>query len=145
MTKVKQALDIMTKQNTLPHTASGWRIHCGVEVTELSTNKQHTLTGEVLTTDGCQLPRVYRVMTSSLNASCITKRWSLSGQSVALAWKHWPKESRLVVNCLRAHMISDMSATVGIRRFLARNKLLTLSEASVCVHPPIRHRDRAVH
>ena len=26
-----------------PHTASGWRIHCGVEVTEMSTNKQHTL------------------------------------------------------------------------------------------------------
>ena len=26
-----------------PHAASGWRIHCGVEVTELSTNKQHTL------------------------------------------------------------------------------------------------------
>jgi hypothetical protein len=28
---------------TLTHPASGWRIHCGVEVTELSTNKQHTL------------------------------------------------------------------------------------------------------
>ena len=26
-----------------PHAASGWRIHCGVEVTELSTNKQHSL------------------------------------------------------------------------------------------------------
>jgi hypothetical protein len=26
-----------------PHAASGWRIHCGVEVTELSTHKQHTL------------------------------------------------------------------------------------------------------
>jgi hypothetical protein len=26
-----------------PHAASGWRIHYGVEVTELSTNKQHTL------------------------------------------------------------------------------------------------------
>jgi hypothetical protein len=25
------------------HAASGWRIHCGVEVTESSTNKQHTL------------------------------------------------------------------------------------------------------
>ena len=25
------------------HTASGCSIHCGVEVTELSTNKQHTL------------------------------------------------------------------------------------------------------
>jgi hypothetical protein len=25
------------------HAASAWRIHCGVEVTELSTNKQHTL------------------------------------------------------------------------------------------------------
>ena len=25
------------------HAASGWRIHCGVEVTELSTNKQHNL------------------------------------------------------------------------------------------------------
>jgi hypothetical protein len=31
------------KQQTHPHAASGWRIHCGVEVTELSTNKQHTL------------------------------------------------------------------------------------------------------
>ena len=29
--------------NSLPHAAFGWRIHCGVEVTELSTNKQHTL------------------------------------------------------------------------------------------------------
>jgi hypothetical protein len=28
---------------THPHAAIGWRIHCGVEVTELSTNKQHTL------------------------------------------------------------------------------------------------------
>ena len=26
-----------------PHAAIGWRIHCGVEVTELSTNKQHNL------------------------------------------------------------------------------------------------------
>jgi hypothetical protein len=31
------------KHHTHPHAASGWRIHCGVEVTELSTNKQHTL------------------------------------------------------------------------------------------------------
>ncbi len=31
------------KHQTHPHAASGWRIHCGVEVTELSTNKQHTL------------------------------------------------------------------------------------------------------
>jgi hypothetical protein len=30
-------------QRQTPHAASGWRIHCGVEVTELSTNKQHTL------------------------------------------------------------------------------------------------------
>jgi hypothetical protein len=29
--------------NRQNHAASGWRIHCGVEVTELSTNKQHTL------------------------------------------------------------------------------------------------------
>ena len=28
------------KHHTHPHAASGWRIHCGVEVTELSTNKQ---------------------------------------------------------------------------------------------------------
>ena len=28
--------------NTQPR-GFGWRIHCGVEVTELSTNKQHTL------------------------------------------------------------------------------------------------------
>ena len=31
------------KHHTHTHAASGWRIHCGVEVTELSTNKQHTL------------------------------------------------------------------------------------------------------
>jgi hypothetical protein len=30
------------KHHTHPHAASSWRIHCGVEVTELSTNKQHT-------------------------------------------------------------------------------------------------------
>ncbi len=29
--------------NAFNHAASGWRIQCGVEVTELSTNKQHTL------------------------------------------------------------------------------------------------------
>ena len=31
------------QHHTHPHAASGWRIHCGVEVTELSTNKQHSL------------------------------------------------------------------------------------------------------
>jgi hypothetical protein len=30
------------KHHTHTHAAFGWRIHCGVEVTELSTNKQHT-------------------------------------------------------------------------------------------------------
>jgi hypothetical protein len=32
-----------TKSQTHHHAASGWRIHRGVEVTESSTNKQHTL------------------------------------------------------------------------------------------------------
>jgi hypothetical protein len=31
------------KHHTHTHSASGCCIHCGVEVTELSTNKQHTL------------------------------------------------------------------------------------------------------
>jgi hypothetical protein len=31
------------KHQTHNHAAHGWRIHCSVEVTELSTNKQHTL------------------------------------------------------------------------------------------------------
>jgi hypothetical protein len=31
------------KHQTHNHAAHGWRIHCAVEVTELSTNKQHTL------------------------------------------------------------------------------------------------------
>ena len=34
------------KHHTHTHAASAWRIHCGVEVTELSINKQHTLSGE---------------------------------------------------------------------------------------------------
>ncbi len=37
------------KHQTHNHAASGWRIHCGVEVTELSTNKQHTLSLEPVT------------------------------------------------------------------------------------------------
>jgi hypothetical protein len=32
------------KHQTHNNAASGWRIHCGIEVTELSTNKQHTHT-----------------------------------------------------------------------------------------------------
>jgi hypothetical protein len=35
-------------ETVFPHSAFGWRIHCGVEVTELSTNKQHTLSGAVV-------------------------------------------------------------------------------------------------
>ena len=31
------------KHQTHNHAASDWRIHCGIEVTDLSTNKQHTL------------------------------------------------------------------------------------------------------
>jgi hypothetical protein len=36
------------KHQTHNHAAHGSRIHCGVEVTELSTNKQHTLSLELL-------------------------------------------------------------------------------------------------
>jgi hypothetical protein len=36
------------KHQTHNHAASGWRIHCGVEVTELSTNKQLSLSGQRL-------------------------------------------------------------------------------------------------
>ena len=35
------------KHHTHTHAAFGWRIHCGVEVTELSTNKQHSLSPDV--------------------------------------------------------------------------------------------------
>ena len=31
------------KHQTHNHAAHGWRIHCGVQVTELRTNKQHSL------------------------------------------------------------------------------------------------------
>jgi hypothetical protein len=34
------------KHQTHNHAASDWRIHCGVEVTELSTDKQHTLSSD---------------------------------------------------------------------------------------------------
>ena len=37
--------------NRQNHAASGWRIHCGVEVTELSTNKQHTLSHDAFRHD----------------------------------------------------------------------------------------------
>ena len=35
--------DLTTKGLTFQLRGLGWRTHCGVEVTELSTNKQHTL------------------------------------------------------------------------------------------------------
>ena len=34
------------KHHTHTHAVSGWRIHCGVGVTELSTNKQHSLSSD---------------------------------------------------------------------------------------------------
>ncbi len=34
------------KHHTNTHAVSGWRIHCGVGVTELSTNKQHSLSSD---------------------------------------------------------------------------------------------------
>ena len=50
------------------HAASGWRIHCGVEVTELSTNKQHTLSHQ-------QLPP----LTSDAHGFDGTAGWSCEG------------------------------------------------------------------
>ena len=44
-----------------PHAASGWRIHCGVEVTELSTNKQHSLSINDNLSDGHMF--MFRLMT----------------------------------------------------------------------------------
>jgi hypothetical protein len=41
--------DSALDNNHLNHAAHGWRIHCGVEVTELSTNKQHTLSNSATT------------------------------------------------------------------------------------------------
>ncbi len=43
------------KHHTHTHTAFGWRIHCGVEVTELSTNKQHTLFGACVSFQVCSV------------------------------------------------------------------------------------------
>ncbi len=40
---IEDELDSAEDVSEHPHAASGWRIHCGVEVTELSTNKQHSL------------------------------------------------------------------------------------------------------
>ena len=45
-----------------PHAASGWRIYCGVEVTELSTNKQLSLSllfSLSLSVSQGSLPRLY--------------------------------------------------------------------------------------
>jgi len=42
------AIPMMLPDLSRPHAAFGWRIHCGVEVTEWSTNKQHTLSGELM-------------------------------------------------------------------------------------------------
>jgi hypothetical protein len=45
------------KHQTHNHAASGWRIHCGVEVTESSTNKQHTLSPWVMDPSFLDHPR----------------------------------------------------------------------------------------
>jgi hypothetical protein len=44
--KFKPNISVYGGKGLFPHAAFGWRIHCGVEVTELSTNKQHTLSLE---------------------------------------------------------------------------------------------------
>jgi hypothetical protein len=44
------------------HAASGWRIHCGVEVTELSTNKQHSLSLYQRWCSSCTSDRVFVIV-----------------------------------------------------------------------------------
>ena len=55
------------EHHTHPHAAFGWRIHCGVEVTELSTNKQHTHRTAAAAGDPrcCQRTRLLRCASTS--------------------------------------------------------------------------------
>jgi hypothetical protein len=53
-----------------PHAASGWRIHCGAEVTELSTNKQHTLShAELITHQPCYTVCIAHCAACNVHAS----------------------------------------------------------------------------
>jgi hypothetical protein len=54
------------KHQTNNHAASGWRIHCGVEVTESSTNKQLTLSGDI-TLRQCQFSNTFHIAVSTKN------------------------------------------------------------------------------
>ena len=54
------------QHHTHPHAASGWHIHCSVEVTKLSTNKQHTLSGQDFTFGEGREEEVERALEFSL-------------------------------------------------------------------------------
>jgi hypothetical protein len=56
-----------------PHAAFDWRIHCGVEVTELSTNKQHTLSEILRSAAGlCVCSSVSVDSQLCMRARCVT-------------------------------------------------------------------------
>jgi len=64
-----------TRSETHNYAASGWRIHRGVEVTELSTNKQHTLVtcpGRGSWTSSCLPSRTRKTLSKSAVSLCST-------------------------------------------------------------------------
>ena len=65
----------------------GWRIHCGVEVTELSTNKQHTLWDSVMN-------------------NFLFEKWTQGGSiGLALLWSEKKKEKNYAVFCFAGKRI----------------------------------------
>jgi hypothetical protein len=72
------------KHQTHNHAAHGWRIHCNVEVTEWSTNKQHTLSHMIAggSGDGQQVLVVVASVVEQEVAGGLEKRQRGSGGTV---------------------------------------------------------------
>jgi hypothetical protein len=87
------------KHHTHPHAAFGWRIHCGVEVTELSTNKQHTLSHAcTLCPAGTYSP--YNAKKSDSTCTfCVGGMYSLAGDSVCVNCAAGKKSSSFGDDC----------------------------------------------
>jgi hypothetical protein len=93
------------EHQTHNHAASGWRIHCGVEVTELITNKQRSLSRLKVAEDfllellARSLGRIRGALVRRRHASHITvvlSKAAHSGPSVCLASKSPLPTSRIL-------------------------------------------------
>ena len=114
----------------------GWRIHCGVEVTELSTNQQHTLWDSVMNNFSFEKWRQGGSLALTLNpkAYSLVKR-KKKKRKITLSFASPEKEFYMYI-FTRTHTHTHTPLRCCERRTARRRKQFDFEELRTGVHMP---------